>query len=294
MNEIQEAPNISDNCVEIKVLRKAVPQGLFAISKSEEYSIGCIKFHFDFQYITTKVFLKLIVSKCQEGERYFEGVLIDFSLGFFGFSNKVVQGKSLFKRLFLPDASVDLGEFEFLLRNYFTFVLKFNFIYPFNFNSCLVFSFTPPSKTPFFRYLNNKEASDCCFQLITTKQELWVRKDIITFECSFFEKMLLGGWSRKLEDKINAPWSDKVFLGCILHLYTGWLPGTPICEEVFEKLNINSSTLNLDATDLSELYEVAKMLELRALSYFTLSHVIEIAEKEQASFIKPMLNISLN
>ncbi|KAJ1502107.1 hypothetical protein HMI54_009342 [Coelomomyces lativittatus] len=293
MNEIQVAPNISGNCVEVNVLKKVVSQGNSVFSKSEEYSIGFIKFHFDFQYITTNVFLKLIVSKCQEGERYFEGVLIDFSVGFFGFSNKVVQEKSLFKRLFLPDASVDLGEFEFRLRNYIPFVFKFNFIHPFNLDSSLVFSFTSLSKTPLFRYLNNKETSDCCFQLKANKQDLWVRKDIITFECPFFEKMLLGEWSNNLEDKINAPWSDEVFLSCVLHLYTGWLPGTPICEEVFEKLNINRSTFKLDATDLLELYEIAKILELRALSYFTLRYVIEIVEKEQASFIKPMLKMSL-
>ncbi|KAJ1496652.1 hypothetical protein HMI56_006081 [Coelomomyces lativittatus] len=106
--------------------------------------------------------------------------------------------------------------------------------------------------------------------------------------------MLLGGWSKKLDDKINAPWSDTIFLCCILHLYTGWLPGSPICEEVFEKLNVNRSILKLDTTDLSELYEVAKMLELHTLAYFSLDQLRKIAEKQQDSLRNHLLKMSLS
>ncbi|KAJ1502332.1 hypothetical protein HMI56_002753 [Coelomomyces lativittatus] len=198
----------------------------------------------------------------------------------------------------MSDPSWELDEIKLPLShnsliNTLNLRLTFEFMYPFNLDSCLVVSFSYPSKAPLFRYFNKKDTSDICFQLKTTKQEIWVRKDIITFECPFFEKMLLGEWSKNLEDKINAPWSDKVFLSCVLHLYTGWLPGSPICKAVFEKLNLNKCDLELKLEDAVELYEVAKMLELYALAHFSLKQLHTLAEQQQASLMNGLLNVSL-
>ncbi|KAJ1504765.1 hypothetical protein HMI54_009815 [Coelomomyces lativittatus] len=263
---------------------------------SEDCVKSSIKFRLQARFTKSNIFLTLSVSEFKRTNIIYQGSLIELTVACI-YNNMITdQSKNLILRICLPNVSWDIGEFKTFSRissSQFQIRLTFEFMYPFNLDSCLVFSFSTPSKTPLFRYLNNKEASDCCFQLNMENQELWVRKDIITFECPFFEKMLLGEWSKKLEDKINVPWSDKVLLSCILHLYTGWLPGSPICEEVFKKLNLNGSALKLDVVDLSELHVVAKMLELHTLSYFSLAQLRKIAETQQALLRKNLFTIPL-
>ncbi|KAJ1501232.1 hypothetical protein HMI56_003362 [Coelomomyces lativittatus] len=257
---------------------------------------GSIKFRLQARFTRSNMFLTLSVSEFKRTNIIYQRALIELTVVCIYDTLIVDQSKNLIRSICVPNVSWELGEykpFSVISLSKFEIHLTFEFIYPFNLDSCLVFSFSTPSKTPLFRYLNNKDASDCCFQLNMENQELWVRKDIITFECPFFEKMLLGEWSKKLEDKINAPWSDKVFLCCILHLYTGWLPGSPICEEVFKKLNLNGSALKLDTTDLSELYEVAKMIELHTLAYFSLEQLRKIAGTQQASLRMNLFAIPL-
>ncbi|KAJ1500222.1 hypothetical protein HMI54_011001 [Coelomomyces lativittatus] len=297
MSSIKLSRNPSENSIEFLVTRGANWTESNKAIISENYTIGSIKFQLKIRFSKSKTLPTLLILECQRGTLFYQGALIELTVGCFYNSIIVDQKKSLIRTLLLSNASWDLGEyntFSWIRASKTNLRLTFKYTFPFDLDSCLAHSFTSPSKTPFFRYLNNKEASDICFQLKTNKQELWVRKDIITFECPFFQKTVLGDWENKLEGKlISPPCSDKIFLICILHLYTGWLPGSSICPEVFQRLKVDKSELKLDTANLSELYEVAKLLELPSLAYFTLKQLEEMAKQQQASLISYISKLSL-
>ncbi|KAJ1515374.1 hypothetical protein HMI56_005338 [Coelomomyces lativittatus] len=290
MTEIKDTRYPSENSVkfEIKFIHNSehTPESLF----SKRCHIGSMEFYLRLRFNKYIMYPTISVLKLQQGQLVYEGVLLELKAAITYCSLEKEEQKSYCKTLLFPNNSWELDKFELPPSSYYiNMCLIFNFIHPFNLDSSLVFSFTSPSKTPLFRYLNNKGTSDCCFQLKANKQDLWVRKDIITFECPFFEKMLLGEWSNNLEDKINAPWSDKLFLSCILHLYTGWLPGSTINDEVLEKLKMNKDDLKLGMEDALELYEIAKMIELYPLAHFSLKHLNTLVEQEQASLMDCLL-----
>ncbi|KAJ1512185.1 hypothetical protein HMI55_006326 [Coelomomyces lativittatus] len=296
MSSLQLLRNPSENSIEFLVTRDPNWSEYNKAIVSDIYLIGCIKFQIKVRFSNSKMFLTLSISQLQKNEVFYQGALIDLSIVCFYHSLIIDQQKNMNRTICFPHASWDLGEYKtfssWLNTSQITLRLTFEFMYPFNLNSSLVFSFTEPSKTPFFRYLNNKEASDCCFQL-KNNQELWVRKDIITFECSYFQKLLLGDRAINFNDKIASPWGDKLFICCILHLYTGWLPGSPICNEVFERLNLTRSSLKLDSAFLSELYELAKNIELQSLAYFSLKQVQNLAKQYQASLINNLIKMEI-
>ncbi|KAJ1509006.1 hypothetical protein HMI54_014651 [Coelomomyces lativittatus] len=216
----------------------------------------------------------------------FEGVLVVIELIIF-IAEIFEKKDTIIKKIFFPGSSWSLGSYSLSEITSLNFNLKFVLIKEFDFTSNLLYCFSPPSKTPLIRFLNKKVHSNGCFQLKKNDQKIWVNKNILSSQSIFFAKMLQEEWPNVNTNDKNANelidlsnWSDKVIISCVLHLYTGWLPGTVICEEVYTQFNIKASDLEFNLHTLGELAETANMIELNVLEIFSLMEIKKLAHQK--------------
>ncbi|KAJ1515644.1 hypothetical protein HMI56_002845 [Coelomomyces lativittatus] len=239
--------------------------------------------------ITNPFELIILTEINKENSFQFEGVLIVIDLNIV-MAETLEKKDTIVKRIFKPGSKWSLGSYNSSKVSTLDFRLKFVLIKTLDFTSNLSYVFSPPSKTPFIGFLNNKTYSDCCLQLKRNDQKIWVNTRILSSQCNFFAKMLQEEWSNVKKNENNAQelidlsnWSDEVIVGCILHLYAGWLPGTKICDEVIKQLNKKASDLEYNLHTLSELAETAKMIELDVLAFFCLREIKKLADQEMDS-----------
>ncbi|KAI9152581.1 hypothetical protein H9P43_009373 [Blastocladiella emersonii ATCC 22665] len=96
--------------------------------------------------------------------------------------------------------------------------------------------------------------------------------------------MFRGEWSRlsNSADPIKLPaWSHDVFVLALVHLYTDWLPGTPLPEPIkpaLAALSVDLAHFELD--DWRSMMKLAGMLECVDLAAAARSKAIALIDKE--------------
>lgn len=181
---------------------------------------------------------------------------------------------------------VDLSEIETDEPS--NLILQFKVMKAFPLISSLTNCFYPPECSSLFPLLNEEEFSDFCFSFEGSSNVLWVNSQILSGNEDFFELLFGDDWrnsNKKSKDfYCLKAWSKAALYTCILHIYTGWLPGTNIGTVVLAKLKLDKNIFHFDLEMLFELYTLSKKLKLTLLAYLILDKIEDSLQEELSGF----------
>ncbi|KAI9188704.1 hypothetical protein H9P43_000125 [Blastocladiella emersonii ATCC 22665] len=113
---------------------------------------------------------------------------------------------------------------------------------------------------------NKSELCDASILPASSTVPLYVSRAVLSSASSFFNRMFTGDWAESTCNKRAIPmssWRPAALVLAIAHLYSGWLPGDDLHQEITSALDdYNLEYSKLSTHDWLNTFELAGMLEL--------------------------------
>ncbi|KAJ3360580.1 hypothetical protein GGF32_008323, partial [Allomyces javanicus] len=134
---------------------------------------------------------------------------------------------------------------------------------------CIDQTLLVPHSLGFIAFLNDPALCDCAFLAKDAPEPLYASRMMLARSSPFFRTMFSGDWaeSAKFKDPISfTSWHAAAVALTFIHIYSGWLPGTPLPKGARKR--VRSFSCNPDTLEYPtwrNMFELAQMLELKAL-----------------------------
>ncbi|KAI9168525.1 hypothetical protein H9P43_007898 [Blastocladiella emersonii ATCC 22665] len=132
--------------------------------------------------------------------------------------------------------------------------------------------------------LNDPDLSDAVFVVGSTRTEIRASRAILASASPFFATLFSAEWSNRDKPIPMPAWNPSAFAVALVHLYCGWVPGTPVSGTVMQALHMLK--VDVDVMDLyawDNLLDLAGMLERPRLASAARDQIMELVNKKVAA-----------
>ncbi|KNE59730.1 hypothetical protein AMAG_05194 [Allomyces macrogynus ATCC 38327] len=142
-----------------------------------------------------------------------------------------------------------------------------------------------PHSLGFLAFLNDPTLCDCYFLAKDAPGPLYASLMMLARASPFFRTMFSGDWAEsapKTEDPIKfTSWHAAAVALTFIHIYSGWLPGTPLPKGALKRVrSFSCDPTKLEYPTWRNMFELAQMLELKALTLAINRQLVALLEAQ--------------